>query len=126
MGNDDCNVPQCHFCGLNLPINFKLSGLCEGSIIDKEYALNIEEGGDTLEFIGVSGTDIKKNVDNNMWEIVDALDDTMVIARAVEKNKKGEYPLGTKEWISINDSCGKGTIELKISQCEKVSPEQMP
>ena len=67
----------------------------------------MEEGGDTLEFTGVSGTDIKNNVENKMWNIVDALDDTMVIARAVENNKKGEYPLGTNEWISINDSCGK-------------------
>ena len=84
-----------------------------------EYLLNIDEEGESLEFSGFSRTDIRKN--NDTWEIVDALDGNIVMARTVEKSiSSREYPLGTMEWESLNDSCGLGIHQLKVSECEKV------
>ena len=88
-------------------------------MIDAEYLLNIDEEGESLEFFGLSRTDIRKN--GETWEIVDALDATAVMATAVEKSiSSREYPLGTMEWESLNDTCGLGIHQLKMSECEKV------
>ena len=124
VGNDDCKVPYCHFCGLTLPTSFKLTGLCQGSIIDTEYLLDIAKDGEVLEFSGFSQTDIKKNEDSNKWEIVDVLDSSIVRARTVEKSSSDrEYPLGAMSWMSLNDSCGAGVTKFKISECEKVGTD---
>ena len=122
IGNDNCAVPYCHFCRLTFPSNFKLTGLCHGSMVDSEYFLNFDQHLEALEFSGFGLTDIKKNYTTNHWEIVDSLDSSIVRARTVEKSSPDrEYPLGVMEWISLNDNCGSESVkELKISQCKKV------
>ena len=121
VGNDDCEVPYCHFCGLSLPISFKLTGLCQGSIIDSDYFLNIAENGEELEFSGFGQTDIKKNADTKEWEIVDVLDASLVRARADMKTSSSrEYPFGSVSWVTLNDSCSVGLNQYKLSECEKV------
>ena len=86
-----------------------------------EYLLNIGQKGEELQFSGFSRTDIKKNKEINKWEIVDVLDASIVRARSVEKSSPTrEYPLGVVQWESLNDSCGTGRNEFKISQCGQV------
>ena len=122
VGNDDCEVPYCHFCGLSLPINFKLIGLCKGSIIDSQYFLNIDGTGKELEFSGYGQTDIKKNEESGEWEIVDVLDSSIVRAKADMKTSSSrEYPFGVVSWKTLNDSCGGEIADYKLSGCSKVN-----
>ena len=121
VGGDDCEVPYCHICGLSLPIHFKLAGLCQDSIVDSEYFLNIADTEEELEFSGLGQTDIKKNADTNQWEIVDALNHSLVRARtAIKSSSSREYPFGAMFWMSLNDSCGDGLAKYKLSKCRQV------
>ena len=121
MGNDDCGVPYCHICALQLPVQFKLSGLCQDSVIDSEYLLKIDDSEEELEFIGLSQTDIKKNPDTNLWEIVDALNSSLVRAiTAIESSSDRIYPFGAISWKSLNDSCAPVITKYKLSKCAQV------
>ena len=114
-------MPYCHICGLSLPIRFKLSGLCQDSVIDSEYFLNIADDDKELEFTGLGQTDIKKNPDTNLWEIVDVLNSSLVRARtAIETSSGREYPFGSLSWKALNDSCDSLVTKYKLSKCSEV------
>ena len=121
VGSDDCEVPYCHICGLSLPIQFKLAGLCQDSNVDSEYFLDIADTEEELEFSGLGQTDIKKNTGTNQWEIVDALNHSLVRARTgIKSSSSREYPFGAMLWMSMNDSCNDGLAKYKLSKCGQV------
>ena len=125
VGNTACDATCCNICELKTPLNFKLDGLCENSIIDDEYFLQYDSGTKDINWRGFGGSMMRMNITSRQWEIVDQLNHGVILGRTILESPEPEnYPLGLNMWDILNDTCvgpnQKIVLNLKFSHCNKV------
>ncbi|CAL4175541.1 unnamed protein product, partial [Meganyctiphanes norvegica] len=108
-----CNFKTCTVCTFDEIGVFRLRGLCDDSLIDRQYVIRGMEN-TRMVLSGVYHSSIYWN--NNTWVLRDTLYPD--IQGFMESKDSSIYPLGLHTWKITGDRCLQKILQLKLTACQ--------